>query len=31
MLGKNGKDYVLKNHTYDVLAGRFIDVLKNIR
>jgi glycosyltransferase involved in cell wall biosynthesis len=31
ILGKNGKDYVLKNHTYDVLAGKFLEVLGNIK
>lgn len=26
-LGKNGKDFVLQNHTYGVLAQKFIDVM----
>jgi len=27
-LGKNGREYVLKHHTYDVLAKQFIDILE---
>jgi glycosyltransferase involved in cell wall biosynthesis len=27
-LGKNGHEYVLKHHTYDVLAKQFIDILE---
>jgi glycosyltransferase involved in cell wall biosynthesis len=29
ILGKNGKDYVIKNHTYDVLARKFLEILEN--
>lgn len=28
VLGKNGRDYVLANHTYEVLAKKFIDALQ---
>jgi len=33
-LGRNGKAYVLRHHTYDVLAKRFIEAIdgdKNVR
>ena len=29
-LGKNGKDFVLRNHTYGVLAQKFIDVMAGL-
>jgi glycosyltransferase involved in cell wall biosynthesis len=29
ILGKNGKNYILKHHTYNVLAQQFLDILKN--
>lgn len=30
-LGKNGHEFVLKNHTYQVLAEKFLDALKNMK
>ena len=30
-LGSNGRQYVLKNHTYSVLANKFINVMEDIR
>lgn len=30
-LGSNGHQYVLKNHTYSVLANKFINVMEDIR
>lgn len=30
-LGQNGKDYVLANHTYGVLAERFLKVMEDLR
>ncbi|CAM3385505.1 putative glycosyltransferase [Xenorhabdus nematophila ATCC 19061] len=29
-MGKNGKNYVLKNHTYSVLADKFLQVMKKL-
>ena len=28
VMGKNGKEFVIKNHKYDVLAERFLNALK---
>lgn len=30
-LGKNGKEYVLKNHDYRILAQRFLDIMNTLR
>ncbi len=30
-IGKNGKEYVLKNHDYKVLAENFIDIINNVK
>ena len=27
-MGKNGKEFVLKNHDYKVLANKFIEIIK---
>ncbi|PLW93126.1 MAG: glycosyltransferase WbuB [Marinilabiliales bacterium] len=29
-IGNNGKEYVLKHHTYNVLAKKFIDIMHNL-
>lgn len=29
-MGKNGRDYVLKNHEYKYLASKFIDIMQNV-
>ncbi|PQQ29159.1 glycosyltransferase family 4 protein [Photorhabdus hindustanensis] len=29
-MGKNGKNYVLKNHTYSILADKFLQVMKKL-
>jgi len=29
-LGKNGKKYVLENHTLDVLSKRFIEIINSV-
>lgn len=28
--GENGKNYVIRNHTYDILAKQFIDIIKSL-
>jgi glycosyltransferase involved in cell wall biosynthesis len=30
-LGKNGKNYVLKNHTYDMLAKKYADIIEDTK